>query len=126
MKNYIERNNFVPRNTFWKWLLHVLKCVWKGGLKNVTFKQQKLYEEVTLQIVATNVLAYFRVVTHSYSASLSRKVVLCGTKNVFYSLGNSVWCKMNNMFWNCINNNGKVIELLLLNCKFSATYCLLY
>ena len=46
MKDYVERNNFDLRSTFWKWLLHVLNCVWKVRHKNVTFKREKLYEKV--------------------------------------------------------------------------------
>ena len=46
MKDYMERNNFDLRSTFWKWLLHVLNCVWKVRHKNVTFKREKLYEKV--------------------------------------------------------------------------------
>ena len=29
MKGYMERNNFDLRSNFWKWLLHMLNCVWK-------------------------------------------------------------------------------------------------
>ena len=46
MKDYMERNNFDPKNPFWKWPLHVLNCVWKVCHKNITFKREKLYEKV--------------------------------------------------------------------------------
>ena len=39
------------------------------------------------QILATNALARFRIVTYCYATSFSRKTILCKTNNVFYSLG---------------------------------------
>ena len=97
MKDYMERKNFNLSSNFWRWLLHVLNCVWKVLHKNVTFKREKLYEKV--MIVAANVFARFRIVTHSYAASFLRKVVLCETNNICYSLGHCAWHKMNNIFY---------------------------
>ena len=73
----------------------------KSAPQNVTFKQEKLYEKVIHYIVAINALADFRIVTHSHV-----KIILCETNNIFYSLGNCVWHKMNNMFWKYIKNKG--------------------
>ena len=99
MKDYMERNNFDLRSAFWEWLLHVLNCIWKVLHKSVTFKREKLCEKVIHWIVATNTLARFRIVTHSCADSFSRKILLCETNNIFYSLANCVWHKINNIFW---------------------------
>ena len=39
-------------------------------------------------IVAAMALERFRIVTHSYAASFSRKIILCETNNIFYSQEN--------------------------------------
>ena len=84
------------------------ECPWKLRHKNVTFYRQKLYEKVRHKIVATNALASFCIVTHRYTASFSQKIVLCETNNIFYSLENLVWHKVNDIFWKCKWNKGKV------------------
>ena len=53
-------------------------------LKFLTAKDMR---KTIRQIVATNALARFRIVTYCYAASFSRKTILCKTNNVFYSLG---------------------------------------
>ena len=61
-----------------------LKC----ARQKLSFLCQKLSEKVTQQIVATNALTRFRIVTHSYAALFSIKSTLCETKNIFYSQEN--------------------------------------
>ena len=34
VKDYMERNNFILRTTFWKWLGPMPKCIWKVQHKN--------------------------------------------------------------------------------------------
>ena len=122
MKDYMERNNFDLRSTFWKWLLHVLIYVWKVCHKNVTFNRQKLYEKVIRWIVATNALARFHIVTYSYAALFSRKINLCETKSIFYSLGNWVWQKMNDIFWMYIKNKDEVTLHSFRNIAYLSSY----
>ena len=45
---------------------------------------------------------------HRYTALFSRKIALCETNNIFYSLENLVWHKVNVIFWKCKWNKGKV------------------
>ena len=45
--------------------------------------------------VATNALARFRIASHCYATSFSRKTILCETNNIFYSLGNQKVDKTN-------------------------------
>ena len=115
------RNN-LDLSTFKKWLLHVLNCVWKVSHKNVTVKRQKLYGKVIHHILATNDVVPFRIVTHSYAASFSRKVLLCETNNIFYSLRNCVWHKMNNILWKYIKNKGEVTWDSFRNFAYLSSY----
>ena len=46
MKDYKERNDFILRTTFWKWLVPMPKCVWKVHHKIWTLQLQKLYQKV--------------------------------------------------------------------------------
>ena len=55
--------HFHITTTFWKWLLHREKCVWKVHYKNLTCSWQKLYEKVIHEIVASIARARFRIVT---------------------------------------------------------------
>ena len=122
MKAYMERNNFDLRSTFWKWLRQVLTCVWKVCHKNVTFKRQKLYAKVIHWIVATDALARFHIVTYSYAALFSRKINLCETKSIFYSLRNCVWQKMNDIFWMFIKNKDEVTLDSFRNFAYLSSY----
>ena len=72
------------------------------------FLSAKLYEKVIHSIVATNALGSFCIVTHRCTASFSQKIVLHETNNIFYSLENLVWHKVNVIFWKCKWNKGKV------------------
>ena len=94
MKDDKERNYFSLRTMFWKCLLPMLKCAWKVHFKNWTFQWQKVYKNVINWIVAANALARFRIVTHCYATSFSRKIILYETNNI-YSLGNQKWDKTN-------------------------------
>ena len=42
VKDYKERDNFILRTTFWKWLVSMPKCVWKVHHKNWTLGCEKL------------------------------------------------------------------------------------
>ena len=78
-----ERNNFILRTTFWKFLVPMLKCVRKVHHKNLHFQWQRLYEKAIHFIVATNDLVRFCIVRHSYTACFLIKTVLCETSNIF-------------------------------------------
>ena len=108
MKDDKERNYFSLRTMFWKCLLPILKCVWKVHHKNWTFQWQKVYKNVIHWIVAANALARFRIVTHCYAASFSRKTILCETNNIFCSLGNQKLHKTNSWSLKYIGNKYEV------------------
>ena len=78
-----ERNNFILRTTFWKFLVPMLKCVRKVHHKNLHFQWQRLYEKAIHFIVATNALVRLCIVRHSYTACFLIKTVLCETSNIF-------------------------------------------
>ena len=82
----------------------------------------KLYEKIMHQFVATNDLARFRIVTHSYAASFSLKVILCETNNIFYSLGNCICHKSNSIFWMYSKNNGEVTLDSFRNFAYVSSY----
>ena len=46
IKDYKERSNFIQRTSFWKYLVHMPKCVWKVHRKIWTLQWQKLYQNV--------------------------------------------------------------------------------
>ena len=86
IKDDKERRYFSLKTMFWKCLLLLLKCVWKVHHKKWTFYWRKVYKNVIYWIVATNALARFRIVAHCYATSFSRKIILCQTNNIFYSI----------------------------------------
>ena len=55
---------------------------------------------------------------HSYADSFLQKIVLCETNNIFYSVENLVWHKVNDIFSKYIKNKGEVtldgLEILLM------------
>ena len=64
------------------------KRLLKSAPEKLSFVTAKAYEKLLHEIVATNAFARFVVVAHSYVASISRKVILCQTNNIFYSQEN--------------------------------------
>ena len=73
-------------------------------------------------MVAANALARFRIVTHCYAASFSRKTILCETNNIFYSLGNQIWHKTNDIFWKYIKNKDEVTLDSFRNFAYVSSY----
>ena len=55
----------------------------KSAPQKLNFLVRKLYQKVIHQIVAANVLARFRIVTHSNAVSISIKTILCENTNAF-------------------------------------------
>ena len=108
MKDDKERNYFSLRTMIWKCLLPMLKCVWNVYHKNWTFQRQKVYKNVINWIVASNALARFRIVTHCYASSFLRKIILYETNNIFYSLRNQKWDKINSWSLKYIENEYEV------------------
>ena len=45
---------------------------------------------------------------HSYTASFLQKLILCETNYIFYSQGNCIWHKMNDILWKYIKNKSEV------------------
>ena len=88
---------------------HVI-ATWSSCHKNLFSTIWYLCQNFVCHIVALIALACFRIVTHRYTASFSHKLILCETKNIFYSLGNCISDKMNAIFWNYIKNKGNVMS----------------
>ena len=93
---------------------------WSSYQKNLFSTIWHLCENFICHIVALMALARSRIVTHGYTASFSWKLVLCKTNNIFYSLGNGIWQKMNYIFWNYIKkkkvrSRGTVFVILLMS-----------
>ena len=72
--------------------------------------------------VGTYVLARFRIVTHGYAASFSRKVTLCETNNIFCSQEYQVWHKNDNRFWKYVKNNVQVTLDSFRNFAYVSSY----
>ena len=71
MKDYLEKNNFISRTTFWKCLLPMLKCIWKVHHKKRALKLQKLYHISYKLDIAANPSVHSLIGTHSSAASFS-------------------------------------------------------
>ena len=122
MKDDKERNYFSLRTMFWKCLLPMLKCVWKVHHKKWTFQWQKVYKNAIHWIVASNALARFRIVTHCCATSFSRKIILCETNNIFYSLGNEKWGETNSWSLKYIENKYEVTRDSFANFAYVSSY----
>ena len=83
---------------------------WSSPQKNLILTLQYLCKNFRCHVVAIIEVELFHIVTHCYAASFSRKVILCETKNIFYSREYSVWHKDNNKFWKIIKNEHEVTE----------------
>ena len=87
---------------------HAKMCL-KSASQKLNFLMAKgIKRKIYTKFVATNALARFRVFTHCYATSFSRKTILCETNNIFYNLGNQKWDKTNNWSWKYIKNKYKV------------------
>ena len=117
MKDYKARNNFIPKTTFWKYLVPMSKCVWKVHHKNWTLQWQKLYQKVILYIVAAN------AISHSI---VTQKNCFCQTSNILYSNNYQKLGKMNASFWKNIWNKGKITLDSFRNFAYVSSYLPLY
>ena len=80
----------------------------KSAPQKLNILMAKAIQKLIHWIVATNALARFRIVTQCYATSFLRKTILCETNNIFYSLGNQIWHKTNDIFWKYIKNKDEV------------------
>ena len=122
MKDDKERSYFNLRTMFWKCLLPMLKCIWKVHHKNWTFSWQKIYKNVVQWTVASNALAQFRIVTHCYATSFSRKIILYETNNILYSLGDQKWDETNSWSLKYIQNEYQVTLDSFVNFTYVSSY----
>ena len=90
--------------------------------RNLTSKQQRLYEKEIHQIVVTNAIPRFRIVTYRYAASFLRKVILCEINNIFFIQTNCIWHKMNNIFRKYVKNKGEVTQDSFRNFVYASSY----
>ena len=97
-------------------------CTWSLHQKNLLLTPRYLHKNFMCHIVVVMVHARFRIVTHRYASSFSRKVILCETNNIFYSLGNCIWHTMDNIFWKCIKNKGEVTLHSFRNFAYVSSY----
>ena len=66
-----DADYFSIKNTFWKYLVLMLKASWKKGSETPTFKCWYLYQTVKCQIIATNGWLSFHIVMHVKKLSVS-------------------------------------------------------
>ena len=122
---FFKKNGPFKKNLSWR--QDLIKCreykEYKGNhkafLKNWLVKKwhhKNLFSTIwhldknfTCHIVAVIALARFCIVTHSYAASFSRKVILCETNNIFCSREYWVWHKVKTIFWKFIKNKVEVM-----------------
>ena len=118
---------FSLRTMFWKCLLPMRKCVWKVHHENWTFQWQKVHKKIYKKftytlIVPSNALAHFRIVTHCYTTSFSRKIILYETNNIFYSLRNQKGDKTNSWSLKYIENKYEVTIDFFANFAYVSSY----
>ena len=92
-----------------------------GGHKFLFSTGQIFCQKLLYHIVAMISPKRFRIVTHCYAASFSRKTLFSKT-NIFYSLENRIWDKTKYWFWKYIKNKGKVTLESFRNFAYVSSY----
>ena len=95
---------------------------WSSCQKNLFSTISYLCQNFIWHMITLRVLARFRIVTRRYSASFSQKLNLCEANNIFYSQGNYISDKMNDILWKYIKNKCNVSLDSFCNFAYVSTY----
>ena len=96
---------------------------WSSCQKNLFSTISYLCEHFIWHIVPVMALARFRIVTHSYAASFSRKLILRETNNIFYLVRNNLLQKTVYIFWKIFKNEGYLTVNNFFNYAYFSSYC---
>ena len=106
----------------WRYTRFHVIGTWSSWYKNLFSTMPYLHLKFIRHMVAVVTLSCFRMVTHSYAASFSLKIILNEANNFFFSQEYQLLEKVNDRFWKYIKNKGEVTLDTFPNFAYVSSY----